>query len=367
MILVYYLIMINLTAFVLYGIDKRKAINHSRRISEATLIMVAAIGGALGAFAGMLVFHHKTKKKKFRITVPILLVFYIILNAFFLYQNYHIVITEYDYQSPKVSESMDGYVIVQISDLHNQWFGFDEKILLSKIRKCEPDMIVVTGDVLDSGHTCYEFAEDFFRGAVDIAPVYYITGNHEEWLKGKRFDKFLTDIEKMGVRLLDDKMTCIDSTPTGFSDEIFDGASGSGENNQNGDVVRGFELVGISESSLGGNIKSKVDSIKEECTLSGGDEDTLMILLAHEPRYLESYNSAGADLVLVGHNHGGQFVVPGKGGFISPDMEIFPKFYGGCHSFNDTTMIISRGLGNSVIPVRINNYPEIVKITLHAE
>ena len=403
MILVYYLIMINLTAFVLYGIDKRKAINHSRRISEATLIMVAAIGGALGAFAGMLVFHHKTKKKKFQITVPILLAFYIILNAFFLYQNYHIVITEYDYQSPKVSESMDGYVIVQISDLHNQWFGFDEKILLSKIRKCEPDMIVVTGDVLDSGHTCYEFAEDFFRGAVDIAPVYYITGNHEEWLKGKRFDKFLTDIEKMGVRLLDDKMTCIDSTPTGFSDEIFDessvsgeneqndgasgsgeneqndgasgsggneqndGASGSGENYQNGDVVRGFKLVGISESSLGGNIKSKVDSIKEECTLSGGDEDTLMILLAHEPRYLESYNSAGADLVLVGHNHGGQFVVPGKGGFISPDMEIFPKFYGGRHSFNDTTMIISRGLGNSVIPVRINNYPEIVKITLHAE
>ena len=367
MILVYYLIMINLTAFVLYGIDKRKAINHSRRISEATLIMVAAIGGALGAFAGMLVFHHKTKKKKFRITVPILLVFYIILNAFFLYQNYHIVITEYDYQSAKVSESMDGYVIVQISDLHNQWFGFDGKILLSKIRKCEPDMIVVTGDVLDSGHTCYEFAEDFFRGAVDIAPVYYITGNHEEWLKGKRFDKFLTDIEKMGVRLLDDKMTCIDSTPTGFSDEIFDGASGSGENDQNGDVVRGFKLVGISESSLGGNIKSKVDSIKEECTLSGGDEDTLMILLAHEPRYLESYNSAGADLVLVGHNHGGQFVVPGKGGFISPDMEIFPKFYGGRHSFNDTTMIISRGLGNSVIPVRINNYPEIVKITLHAE
>ena len=330
MILVYYLIIINLTAFLLYGLDKSFAVKHKRRIPEATLIAVACIGGAPGALLGMLIFHHKTKKKKFRITIPILVGVFLLLNGFFLYQNYRLVVTEYEYRSPKVSSSMDGYVIVQISDLHNQWFGFGEKVLLSKIRECKPDLIVVTGDVLDSGHTRYSFAEDFFRGAVEIAPVYYITGNHEEWLRGERFDSFLEELGSMGVNLLDDKAVRVD----------------------------GFLLAGVAETSLGNDISG---------LLAGTDGEELVVLLAHEPGYHESYRSAGADLVLTGHVHGGQIIIPGKGGLISPDMEFFPELYEGMHTYGDMTMIISRGLGNSVIPVRINNYPEIVRVVLRAE
>jgi len=327
LILVYYLILINLTAFTLYGLDKSFAVKHKRRISEATLILVACLGGAPGAGIGMLVFHHKTKKKKFRVTIPILIGVFLLLNGFFLYQNYRLVVTEYEYHNPKVSAGLDGYVIVQISDLHNQWFGFGEGILLDKIRECDPDMIVVTGDVLDSRHTRYSFAEDFFRGAVEIAPVYYITGNHEQWLKGERFDRFLDEIQDMGVILLDDRSVSVD----------------------------GFLMTGVAEESLGKDLTTLIPSDTKE---------GLMILLAHEPKFTESYRNSGADLVLTGHMHGGQIIIPGKGGLISPDFEFFPEFYEGMHTFGDMTMIISRGLGNSLFPVRINNYPEIVKVVL---
>ena len=330
LILVYYLILINVAAFTLYGLDKSFAVKHKWRISEAMLILVACLGGAPGAGLGMLVFHHKTKKKKFRVTIPILIGVFILLNGFFLYQNYRLVVTEYEFRSPKVSASMDGYVIVQISDLHNQWFGFGEGILLDKIRECEPDMIVVTGDVLDSGHTRYSFAEDFFQGAVEIAPVYYISGNHEQWLKGERLDQFLEDIRKMGVHLLDDRAESVD----------------------------GFRLAGVAEESLGRDLT--------ELLHPEGDSGELAVLLAHEPKYHESYKNSGADLVLTGHVHGGQIIVPGKGGLMSPDFEFFPELYEGEHTFGEMTMIISRGLGNSAFPVRINNYPEIVKVVLRS-
>ena len=103
MILVYYLILINAAAFTLYGLDKSFAVKHKWRIPEATLILVACLGGAPGAGLGMLVFHHKTKKKKFRVTIPILIGVFLLLNGFFLFQNYRLVVTEYEYRSPKVS------------------------------------------------------------------------------------------------------------------------------------------------------------------------------------------------------------------------------------------------------------------------
>ncbi len=319
--------MINLVAFSLYGLDKSFAIKQKRRISEASLILVACVGGAPGALLGMLVFHHKTRKPKFRVTIPVLVGVFFLLNLFFLYQNYHLVVTEYVYKSAEVPASLDGYVIVQISDLHNQWFGFGEGILLDRMRECKPDMIVVTGDVLDASHTRYSFAEDFFRGAVEIAPVYYITGNHEAWLREDRFGRFLDEISEMGVICLDDREEQVD----------------------------GFLLAGVAEKNLGKDLSGKYPA------------DQLVVLLAHEPKYYENYRNSGADIVLTGHVHGGQFILPGKGGLISPDFEFFPELYEGEHRYGDLTMIISRGLGNSVIPVRINNYPEIVKLTLKKE
>lgn len=331
MIFVVYMILINLMTFFLYGIDKRKAIKDKSRISEFSLITFVVLGGAFGGFLGMKVFHHKTKKKKFKITVPVFVVIYILFIMFALYQNYHLVITKYEYKSSKVSNQLDGYKIVQISDLHNQIFGIGQKTLLKKISSESPDVIFVTGDVVDINHTFYKPSEDFFKGAVKIAPVYYVTGNHEKWMlrrngkKAERLQKFFSDIESYGVSYIDDEEVDM------------------------GD----YTLTGVADSSLGNDI-----------TTSGSG---LNVMLAHEPDYIANYRKAGADLVFCGHVHGGQMIFPGKGGIFAPGFSMFPKYYTGIYEQENTTMVVSRGLGNSLLPFRINNYPEIVVMELKSE
>lgn len=321
MLLVYYLVFVNIAAFALYGIDKHKAVKGKWRIPERTLIFIAVIGGSLGALAGMLIWHHKTRKKKFYITVPVFTALLAAAICFCLYQNYHLTVSEYEADIGLGREIR----IVQISDLHNQFFGFDQHVLLGRIRELKPDIIAVTGDAVDSRHTSYSIAKDFFEGAVDIAPVYYITGNHEARLTGERFDRFLEEIESIGVVLLDDTyINC-------------------------GDYI----LAGVADSScFDFRAYGRFDDAKP------------VIMLAHDPLFKDLYLNLGADLVLTGHVHGGQIIIPGKGGLLSPDFTFFPEYYGGIYDAGNMKMIVSRGLGNSVLPVRINNYPEIVDIVV---
>ena len=337
MILVYYLIIINLLAFVMYGVDKKKAEKSKYRIPESRLIAVAVLGGAYGAGLGMLVFHHKTKKTKFRVVVPTFLVLNLICIGLILYGNYHLVNTEYEVEYASVPDELDGYRIVQVSDLHNQFFGFNESVLLKKIEKEEPDIIVVTGDVVDSTHTNYGIAESFFKGAVEIAPVYYISGNHEEWLiekNAEKYEAFIKEVESYGVEYIDDRAVNID----------------------------GIRLVGVSEMSLGKSIYTLPEVEKEEKEETS--ESALTVVLAHEPEYIKTYVEDGADLVLSGHNHGGQVRFPGQRGFVSANFKFFPELDAGVRDYGKTKLIISRGLGNSVAPIRVNNYPEIVTIVL---
>lgn len=331
--MVIYFVLINLTTFFLYGIDKKKAVNNKFRVPERVLIFLAVIGGALGAFLGMHIFHHKTKKKKFYITVPVFLVIWTVLIIWGYYQNHHIVVTEYTYQNDKIDEELDGYTIVQVSDLHNQSFGFNEKTLIKKIETAEPDIIVVTGDTIDSAHGSYKRSLDFLKEINKLAPVYFITGNHEKWLEKKKPEKinaFYKEIEEAGINIIDNETVKICDT---------------------------FYLIGLADDELGG---SKLRELTENLP-----KDSLKILLAHEPKYYDNYSAYDMDLVLTGHVHGGQFIIPGMGGFVSPEFTFFPELYEGEHIYGDTTMIISRGLGNSLIPLRINNYPELVVIKLN--
>ena len=321
MILVYYLILVNLAAFILYGADKSFAKKGARRIPEKTLLLWAFLGGSIGALLGMKLFHHKTLKPKFAVTVPVLCVLEVVCIIFSLFQNYHLVTTEY---SADIGLDND-ITVVQVSDLHNQFFGVNQSTLLKQIEKAEPDMIVVTGDIVDTTHTSYSIALDFIKGAVKIAPVYYVTGNHEERLHGKKLDGFFDEMKSLGVIFLDD--TYIET------DE--------------------YILAGLADSSLG-----------EDAPYGEFNNVKPVILLAHEPQYLEQYASLGADIVFTGHYHGGQIIIPGKGGLISPEFEFFPDPYEGMYDYNGMTVILSRGLGNSVAPVRINNYPELVVVKL---
>ena len=316
MLLVIWLIIVNLTAFALYGADKSYAKKGSRRIPERNLLFWAWIGGSIGAFLAMRIFRHKTRKAKFY-AVPVLMVLEILICGFCLYQNYHLVTTEYKADLGLGKEM----TVVQVSDLHNQFFGPGESVLLEKIGEASPDMIVVTGDVVDKVFTGYGRTLDFFEGAVKIAPVYYVTGNHEVWLEGAETDEMYGKMRGMGVTILDDSY--IDM----------------------GDYI----LAGVADKSL------------NAFTAYGPFDDSKpVIMLAHEPQYSSLYKDLGADLVFTGHYHGGQVIIPGAGGVMSPEFEFFPKPYDGINDIDGMKMIISRGLGNSIAPVRINNYPEIV-------
>ena len=321
MILVYWLILVNLAAFILYGMDKSYAKKGARRIPEKTLLLWAFLGGSIGAFLGMKVFHHKTLKPKFAVTVPLLMVLELVICGFCLFQNYHLTTSTYDVDLGL----SDDVKIVQVSDLHNQFFGIKQSVLLDQIEAIDPDIIVVTGDIVDSTHTSYSIAMDFIEGAVKIAPVYYVTGNHENRLHGDKLDKFYDDMRASGVIFLDDT----------YAD--------MGE----------YTLAGIADSSL-----ESFDSYP------AFTDEKPVVMLAHEPDYVSLYQSLGADLVLTGHVHGGQIIIPGKGGLLSPDFTFFPELYEGMHSYGSMTLIVSRGLGNSVAPVRINNFPELVVINV---
>ncbi|MCR4688913.1 MAG: DUF1294 domain-containing protein [Saccharofermentans sp.] len=318
MALVYWYVLFNVLAFVIYGLDKSFARKDKRRVSERTLILVAVVGGAIGALAAMLIFHHKTRKPKFKL-VPVFFVINVALILCFLWNNYHLTVSEQNI-SLGIPEEV---TIVQVSDLHNQFFGINQSILLKRIEEQSPDIICVTGDIVDMNHTNYEIALDFVRGAVKIAPVYYITGNHEVFLEGEKLDSFFDSMKDLGVIFLDD--TYVDM----------------------GDYI----LAGVAERSL-----------VTFGAYEPFDDTKPVILLGHEPRYTDLYRYLGADLVLSGHNHGGQVIIPGKGGMVSPEFEFFPEFYGGLYDIDGMKLVLSRGLGNSVLPVRINNYPEIVTI-----
>ena len=318
MILVYWLVLVNLAAFILYGYDKSCARKNKQRVPEKTLLFWAWIGGSIGAFMGMRFFHHKTLKAKFFV-VPVLMVAEIIICCFCLYQNYHLVTTDYEVDLGLSTE----VTIVQISDLHNQFFGIKQSVLLKQIEKADPDIIVITGDIVDKTHTNFAISEDFIEGAVKICPVYYVTGNHEIWIGDDKMVPFYEKMRALGVIFLND--TYVD--------------------------MGSYILAGIDDRSL--------DSF---VAYPPFDDSKPVVMLAHEPQYSGLYKNLGADLVFTGHYHGGQIIIPGVGGLVSPEYEFFPKMYEGVTDIGGMKQVVSRGLGNSILPVRINNYPEVVVV-----
>ena len=271
----------------------------------------------------------RSNRKKY-IKSAIVLLIVIALLLFCNFQNKHLETTHYTYAAEQLGADLEGYRIVQISDLHNAKFGKNNQKLVGRIRECEPDMIVLTGDLVDSNHTDVDRAVQFVDEIVKICPVYYVTGNHEYWLDTSEYENLMDGLASAGVVILDDQVVEI----------------------SRGDAK--FRLVGLDDKSLADGTL--------EALLS--DEKELTVVLAHEPQYFARYAGTGVDLVLSGHAHGGQFRLPFVGGIVAPDQGFLPGYTAGEYYMNGTEMIVSRGLGNSVIPVRLFNFPEIVCVDL---
>lgn len=292
----------------------------------------------------------RSNRKKY-IKSALVLLIVVALLLFCSYQNRHLETTYYTYKAEQLGADLEGYRIVQISDLHNVKFGKNNQKLVDRIRECEPDMIVLTGDLVDSNHTNVDRAVQFVDEIVKICPVYYVTGNHEYWLEKSEYDELMDGLVSAGVVILDNQVVEI----------------------SRGDAK--FRLVGLDDRSLADgtleallsdeSIRNNQAEQKEE-TADNEDsgEKELTVVLAHEPQYLARYAGTGVDLVLSGHAHGGQFRLPFVGGIVAPDQGFLPEYTAGEYYMNGTEMIVSRGLGNSVIPVRLFNYPEIVCVDL---
>jgi len=272
-----------------------------------------------------------TKKYKLLIIIAVLT----LLIAFCFYQNKHLTVTYYTYANEKLGSDFEGYRIVQISDLHNAVFGRNNERLLHKMEALNPDMIVITGDVVDSNHTNIDIAVSFVQEAVKLCPVYYVTGNHEYWLESETLSDMLSRFTDAGAQILSNRAVYI------------------GEGNSEFALI-GLEDVNLSDDTLEGIVRDL-------------DDKKFRLLLAHEPQYLENYSRAKVDLALTGHAHGGQFRLPLVGGVVAPDQGFWPEYTEGEHMAGDTTMIVSRGLGNSIIPLRLFNYPEIVCVNIASQ
>lgn len=271
------------------------------------------------------------------ILFTLLVVMIVMLIICVVYGNAALEINTINVSSKSLPIGFDRFKIAHISDLHNAEFGSNNTKLISLLKKTEADIIVITGDIVDSRRTNMDKAVQFADSAGKIAPTYYVNGNHESRLSNTEYNHLITRLKQAGVTVLENDTADIsigDETITliGINDPGFR-----------------MELV---DDTMEQNIAHQLMSIIPE-------NDNYKVLLAHRPEYFDVYADK-VDLVLSGHAHGGQFIIPFVGGLVAPGQGILPKYYNGLYKDSTTSMIVSRGIGNSIFPFRINNRPEIV-------
>ncbi len=262
-------------------------------------------------------------------------------GGYLYWGNNSLTVSNYLIKNSKIPESFRGFKIVQLSDLHNKDF---KGRLSEKVKELSPDIIVITGDLIDSRRTDIPVAEKLITELKSTAPIYYITGNHESRIES--YPELRKMLESHGVSVLDGKTVEIE---------------------RNGEKIT---LTGIDDArSFGSGLLSECEilfsqKLKE---LSESKGEGYGILLSHRPELIDIYAEHGFDLALTGHAHGGQIRLPFVGGILTPNQGFFPEYDAGEFKKGDTTMIVSRGLGNSVFPFRIGNRPDIVLCELKGE
>lgn len=240
--------------------------------------------------------------------------------------------TRYSVESAKLPTAFDGFKIVQLSDLHGADFG--DK-LYEEVRALSPDIIALTGDFITDAEDLAA-VDKLVSKLVTIADVYYISGNHDY---GSGEIEALTEIlERYGVNFLRNEYGLIER----------DGAH--------------IVIAGVEDPNSWAEMKMPDELARE---ISEEYPDTYTLLLAHRNYWAEEYPSLPVDLILCGHTHGGIIRLPGVGGILSTDRTLFPDYEAGEYFCGQYEMVVSRGLGNSILIPRLFNIPEIVSVTLH--
>lgn len=281
----------------------------------------------------------KNKKTVALLTVLILLAGFV---TWVLWANEAVQLNTVTVVCTDLPESFSGYKVAQISDLHNAEIGKDNKKLLKILEKARPDIIVYTGDIIDSYRTDVDTAVAFTKKAAEIAPIYFVPGNHESRLP-EDYGRLLAEFERIGVTVLENSREKI---------EI------------NGEHIY---IAGVLDPAFEKTDASRYAEIMRGYLDTAYTDEGFCLLLAHRPELFEVYCEYSVDLVLSGHAHGGQIRLPFIGAFYVPGQGLFPEYTEGLHTDGSTNMVISRGIGNSSVPIRFNNRPEVVLIELKSK
>lgn len=280
--------------------------------------------------------NHNQSGKKQRKILALLLACILVIIALFAF-NTKMKIQHYSLESEKLTAPVR---IVLITDLHSCSYGKGQRELIDAIHAQKPDIILLGGDICDD-KLPHRNTELVLRAIADKYPCYYVTGNHEYW--SREIEKILKIFESYNVPVLEGSFDTID--------------------------VRGQKLniCGISDPDI---LKytdknySITEQLKDAAVAS--ENGNYSILLAHRPELIDSYLNYDFDLILAGHAHGGQWRLPGIiNGLFAPNQGFFPRYAGGKYRFDDSYMIVSRGLARESTRIpRIFNRPELVVIDL---
>ncbi len=261
-----------------------------------------------------------------------------LLSAFLWWSNTSLQVDTFTCNLPRLPADFEGFTIVQLSDLHGAQFGENNEKLLQTVAGAAPDLIVITGDLLDQGRDPEAgYVDTLAKGLTAIAPTYFVTGNHE-WAR--------PDAEALKAQLRDGGVTVLSNG----ADLLTRGDSS-------------LVLAGIDDPNGYADQKTP-EELRDE--IYAGAEDPFWILLAHRNTlFKKQYSLLGADLVLSGHGHGGLVRLPFTDGLFSTDHTLFPSYTAGFYEANGSTLFVSRGLGNSGYTFRLFNRPQVAVLTLH--
>ena len=270
-----------------------------------------------------------------RKTAVLLMLTALLAAGFLLWGNCSLQTTETALVSPALPPAFDGLRIVELADLHGRVFGRGSRRLLAAVRRAEPDLICIDGDLFDE-HTDLAMLPPLLRGLCAIAPVYYVTGNHEWRVPGLR--GILAQMRTCGVTVLQDDWRVL-------------------RRGEDALIVAGTDdPCGPAER------KTPAELIADIRAEAG--EAAFLLLLTHRNDQLPQWSALGVQAVLAGHCHGGVVRLPFVGGLFGTDRRLFPAWDAGLYRQGETALYVSRGLGYTNVHFRLFNRPEVAVIVL---
>lgn len=287
------------------------------------------------------------KKKQLvkKVALSVTAVFVVLSFVLLFFGNFSVEAQSFQIFNDKIPESFNNYLIAHISDYHNRPSSLVDKQIIDSLKEECPDIIIITGDHIDSKNPDVDIALEFTRKLCEIAPVYYVTGNHESnvWRSDEgEFNRLINGLTDLGVVVLRNSSVKIQ--------------------NDAGDC---FYLHGIDDPYFYGGYEQVFQQTEILCKDLNINNEEFNVLLAHHPETLSVYQKYDYDLIFSGHAHGGQITLFGKA-IMAPDQVTFPPYSQGLYNIGDTQLVLSRGIGYSMFPLRVFCNPNLIYAELKA-